>query len=131
MAYDYDEQIVSDLHKDARGFRPSQDWWSMWKDALPAGKQLIWDNLLDELDAEIERDRQEKDQATLAFEAKISEIRRIMRCDRNAAIQAYVASLDIGENAKWYGASYICFEAGLPYSMSQVFMDAGAATHIG
>lgn len=131
MAYTYDEQIISDLHKDARGYRPREGFWAMWKEALPAGKQLIWDNLLTELEESMEADRVRDELAVAEFESVLEEIQKSMNVARDAAIRAYVDSLNIDEHCKGYGASYICFEAGLPYSMAQLFVEAGAATHIG
>ena len=49
--YDFDEQTLSDLHKDARGFRPRGEFfWSNWAAADADGKQAIWDGLIRELD---------------------------------------------------------------------------------
>jgi hypothetical protein len=39
----FDENIVSDLHKDARGFRPTQYWWDQWTQCNDAQKQFMWD----------------------------------------------------------------------------------------
>lgn len=68
----FDESIVSDLHKDARGYRPCGDFWTMWKEALPAAKQMIWDNLLVELDAAIEREHNEEKAALASFETYLN-----------------------------------------------------------
>ena len=49
--YDFDEQTLSDLHKDARGFRPrSELFWATWATQDADGKQAIWDGLIRELD---------------------------------------------------------------------------------
>ena len=51
IMYDFDEQTLSDLHKDARGFRPRGEFfWSNWTAADADGKQAIWDGLIRELD---------------------------------------------------------------------------------
>lgn len=132
MVYTYDEQIISDLHKDARGFRPSQAWWADWKSSSQDQKQQTWDDLLDELEASMEADRVRDAAAVAEFEVALSKIQATMGADRTAAIRAYVQSLDMSQgDVEHYGASYICFEAGLPYSMAKVFIDAGVATHIG
>ncbi len=40
--------LIRDLHKEARGRRPSYDW-DVWFDALPlAEKQVVWDDLVAE-----------------------------------------------------------------------------------
>jgi hypothetical protein len=50
MQHTFDEQSLSDLHKDARGYRPrSEYFWAEWAAASDDGKQAIWDNLIDEM----------------------------------------------------------------------------------
>lgn len=44
--YTFDEQIVSDVHKEAFGFRPTQGWWANWKHSNNDQKQNIWDGLI-------------------------------------------------------------------------------------
>jgi hypothetical protein len=46
--YTFDENLVSDIHKDAYGFRPRDGFWSRWSNATIDQKQVIWDELLDE-----------------------------------------------------------------------------------
>jgi hypothetical protein len=57
---EYDEQILSDLHKDARGFRPREYFWSEWNSSTVAERNEIWNGLLEELTIEIEREKNEK-----------------------------------------------------------------------
>ena len=123
MTYNYNEQIVSDLHKDARGYRPSHDWWSMWKEALPAGKQLIWDNLCRELDAEMERERAEQVTAVFDYELQIANNMALGAGTRTAAIKWILQSMNLTASDLCYGGSYVCFELGLPYTMAAEFDD--------
>ena len=49
--YTFSEELLSDLHKDARGFRPRSEWfWNNWNTSNDDGKQAIWDNLVEELE---------------------------------------------------------------------------------
>ena len=48
--YTFDDQTVSDLHKDARGFRPRAAFMEGWTQSDDDNKQAIWDGLLRELD---------------------------------------------------------------------------------
>tara|TARA_Y100000389_G_scaffold151401_1_gene151153 strand:- start:685 stop:1086 length:402 start_codon:yes stop_codon:yes gene_type:complete len=43
MEYDYSDDVISDLHKDAYGYRPRGAWWDDWEKASPAEKQKTWD----------------------------------------------------------------------------------------
>lgn len=49
MEYTFDERCVSDLHKDAFGFRPNHDFWREWELSDNDGKQVIWDSLIEVL----------------------------------------------------------------------------------
>ena len=54
--YTYSTELWSDLHKDARGYRPSAQDYYNWLNYSPDEKQVIWDGLLAELQRSIEDD---------------------------------------------------------------------------
>lgn len=60
MKFTYDESYLSDLHKEARGYRPREGFWAVWNEALPAGKQLIWDNLCADAERALAQAREEE-----------------------------------------------------------------------
>jgi len=41
MVISYDENVISDLHKDAYGFRPDGSFWGMWAAFNPTPKQAL------------------------------------------------------------------------------------------
>ncbi len=49
MPYTYDDMSVSDLHKDAFGFRPSETFWQEWELSDRDARQRIWDDLINAL----------------------------------------------------------------------------------
>jgi len=49
MSYTYEENLVSDLHKDAYGIRPGQRFWDDWKSYSEDEKQECWDLLIKDL----------------------------------------------------------------------------------
>ena len=125
----YDEQILSDLHKDARGYRPREGFYNVWRDATVEERNAIWDGLIVEVEREIELDKQADAAAIEVFERQLNDFIRLGAKDRNEAVRWYVNSMEIDEEQiRFYGASWICYEAGLPYSMAQVFLDAGVTT---
>lgn len=70
MPYTYDEEIFSDLFKDAYGFRPrGHEFYT----ATPEEKQKIWDNLLVTLKEEVEREKQEQALAVESYKKLIKE----------------------------------------------------------
>lgn len=121
MTYTYDEDIVSDLHKDAYGFRPSPGWWELWNDATDGMKQTIWDALLCSLDQAMDEEKAAYDAAKSEYEVRLAEYISIGAKDRATAIRWLVQSLELTEADKWYGAEYICYTLGLPNSMQSEF----------
>jgi len=119
--YTYDERIVSDLHKDAFGFRPREAFWAEWDASTEDGKQAIWDYLCEALAAEIAAEQRRKDAAIEAFEQRVLELERLGAPDRQTAIRWIVESLDAGVGDD---AGYVCYLLGLPYSMESLFVEA-------
>ena len=76
--YTYDEDIVSDLHKEAYGIRPREDFWSQWDAADADEKQRIWDSLCDISHSEAERERQDQLDAEAAFERHVERTTRLV-----------------------------------------------------
>lgn len=87
MTYTYDSKLVSDLHKDAYGFRPSVHYMVEWDKASPSGKQAIWDGLLVDLDREIDREKQETARSVEIFESMITNSIKLGAADRDTAIR--------------------------------------------
>jgi hypothetical protein len=121
MTYTFDERIVSDLHKDAFGFRPREYFWEEWNGATDAGKQEIWDDLQDALDRAIEYENLMHDAAIADFRVSVQQNLDLGASDEHQARKWIVQSLNPTENDLLYGGSWVCFELGLPYSMRQMF----------
>ena len=121
VTYTFDEDIVSDLHKDAFGFRPSEYFWNQWNAASDDQKQVIWDDLLVSLDQALTNQKAAYDRAEQEFEESITTNISLGAPDRATAIRWIVDSLNLSESDKWYGAEYICYTLGLPNSMQSEF----------
>ena len=72
MTYTFDENLVSDLHKDARGFRPTEAFWNAWNFQDDEGKQTAWNTLLLDLEDTMERERQQTAEALAEFDRAIA-----------------------------------------------------------
>ena len=120
----YDESIISDLHKDAYGFRPSQYWWQEWKASDEDGKQAIWDYLCEAVDAEIAAQKVRDEEALQDFEARVEQTIQLGAPDRDTAILWIVDSLELSENDLWYGAEYVCHRLHLSLDNYGLFKDA-------
>lgn len=114
--YTFDENIVSDLHKDARGFRPSQLWWEGWIFSTDDRKQVIWDSLLVELEGTMTEDARREAAALEAFEALIAKNIELGASDKATAIRWILEAEDMGEFDLAYGADYVAYTFSLSYS---------------
>lgn len=116
--YTYDENIFSDLHKDARGYRPrGHEFYT----ATPARKQEIWDAMCDELENEIERERRAQLDAQRLFEERITETIEMGAGDRDTAIRWICDAEDITGYDAAYGGSYFCYHFGLCSDLQDQF----------
>lgn len=77
MTYTFDEDLISDLHKEAYGFRPSQSFWAIFAASNGDQKQAIWDDLIETLKATVARALAEQAQAIERFERRVFELRSL------------------------------------------------------
>ncbi len=85
--FTFDEQTISDLHKDARGFRPHAAFIEGWNSSDDENKQAIWDGLLRELDqVQLEEDRRERE-ALADFELEVLRTIDLGAGDRKTALR--------------------------------------------
>ena len=111
MNYTFDSDIVSDLHKDAFGFRPGESWWYGWNHASDEGKQAEWDSLLVALDRANDEFRDQEAHAVVVFEIHVTRCRDNGAKSREMALRWIMESSDC--DGDW---EYLCFKHGLPYS---------------
>ena len=69
--YDFDDNIFSDLHKDAYGFRPRGH---EYYEAAPARKQEIWVRVCKDLEASQEEESRREQEAVAEFKAQITKV---------------------------------------------------------
>lgn len=119
--FTFDENLVSDLHKDAHGFRPGESFWNSWKEMTNEEKQIKWDNLCRDLEDSIKQEENEHARSVKDFEDKIQDLLKIGASTREQAISWFLDSIELSENDKLYGAEYVCYKLGIPYSMKNEF----------
>jgi hypothetical protein len=121
--FTYSEALYSDMHKDAFGFRPSSDD-PFYLAKTPAEKQVIWDSVENAVCDSIDQEKIQNEKKLAQFEATIADIMNAST-SYDDAVRIYVDSLALDkESIKFYGASYICYEANLPFSMADIFVNA-------
>ena len=109
--FTFDDSIVSDLHKDAYGYRPSVSFWVEWKAASNEQKQKIWDNLFILNDEEMERERRVENSQLVKWNSYINQLMMDNNISRATAIRWDMQSIDCGDDV-----SYYCYHWGLHYS---------------
>ena len=113
--YTFDEQIVSDLHKDARGYRPTEYFWEEWSQCGDDTRQSMWDNLLEELAAETARQLDAYARAEIAFHQRVQGTMVAGARDELTAIRWILEAEQLSKFDLAYGSDYVAFHFGLPY----------------
>lgn len=121
MEYSYSDELYSDLHKDAYGFRPTQDfhfWWN--KEATPAEKQSWWDSAVKNM-------TEEEDERAAFEERKFAEVNATidkMVADgmtREQAIRTFILSFNPSGFDLCYGGEWVCFHAQISFKHHAMF----------
>jgi hypothetical protein len=115
-AYTFDEQIVSDLHKDARGYRPRELWWTYWNNCSNAEKQREWDGLRRELSETMESERHTENMAMIALHQRIQGTMLLGAKNEVQALKWIIEAEEFDDHDLRYGADYFCFHFGISYS---------------
>ena len=118
MAYTFDENTVSDLHKDARGYRPREYFWEEWNTSNDFDRQAIWDGLLRELENTMAAERAAEARAELDFHQRIQGAMLIGAPDEVTAIRWLLEAEEFTEYDLAYGKDYVAFRFGLSYQNS-------------
>ena len=108
--YTFDTHIVSDLYKDAFGFRPDHFFWEFWRDCSDDEKQARWDSLLLALDITMAMEAEREKEAIAKFEALIKEAIALGAKDRETAYRWIMDASDC--DGDW---DYLCYHHGIPY----------------
>lgn len=113
--YTFDEQIVSDLHKDARGYRPTEYFWEEWNQTGDDTRQAMWDNLLEELAEETARQKDAYARAEIDFHQRVQGTMLAGAKDELTAIRWILAAEQFTNSDLAYGSDYVAYHFGLPY----------------
>ena len=85
--FTYSDDIISDLHKDAYGFRPSQRFFDDWASYTPAEKQECWDLLVDAMKAS-QAQEEAAEAANLAeFRKQVAATMKFCDCNWKKAVE--------------------------------------------
>lgn len=85
MATGFD--LIRDLHKDARGFRPSQGWMEIFNGSSDVAKQETWDQLEREMIEREDEDLRQERESVTAYNSRIDGMVADYGIDRATAIR--------------------------------------------
>lgn len=114
--YTFDGNIVSDLHKDAFGFRPTTDWRINWQSSTDAEKQQIWDDLLVSLDYANRQQEADEAYALNLFDQLVESVKSHGAPNTHTAICWILDGEKLDDIDYCYGADYISYHFGLAYT---------------
>jgi hypothetical protein len=121
MSYTFDETIVSDLHKDARGFRPSEYFWEEWTQCGDDTRQVMWDSLCRELEDAMAAERQAEARAALALTERLEQMYELGATSEVQALKWIIEAEEFDSFDLQYGADYFCYHFGISYSAKNEF----------
>ena len=87
MSYTYSDDIISDLHKDAYGFRPSQRFFDDWAEYTPAEKQECWDMLCEEMERSMKEQEADEAAALVEFRKQVAATMQFCNCNWKKAVE--------------------------------------------
>jgi hypothetical protein len=109
--YTFDANIVSDLHKDAYGYRPREFFWAQWHGVGDQGKQEIWEELLADLSDSIAEEKRQQEAAIAATEKRIQDIQDMVAgSTREDAIRYLEDAFQVDGDR-----SFLEYHLGVPY----------------
>jgi hypothetical protein len=111
MVYTFDNDTVSDLHKDAYGFRPGAGWWAQWQAMDDAGRQAEWDRLINASEESVELERQAEAAAMGRWDAHIAQLMADNGVDRATALRWDMQAMNANGDEGYY-----CFLWGIGYA---------------
>jgi hypothetical protein len=108
--YTFDQDIVSDIYKDAYNMRPGDSFWHQWENATDDGKQVIWDNLLEWARLSALQERHMQIDAEARLEKEIATMCSKYRIRREDAIRHLHAKHDTNGDVE-----YLEYHLGVRY----------------
>jgi len=115
MAYTFDSNIVSDLHKDARGFRPTEYFWEEWDQCGDDNRQAMWDSLINEFNNTVAAERESQATALANFKTQIRAMRKLGAETDRQAIKWIFHAEKLDRYDLQYGADAVAYHFGMAY----------------
>lgn len=111
--YTFDENIISDLHKDARGYRPRGSFFEMWNTLADADKQDVWDMLVAEMEQREQDEKEANDRAVVELRKSVRSVMNVMNCDWKTALRTLADAEGVDIRTSDYEFGYFMYLVGV------------------
>ena len=120
MTYTFATEIVSDLHKEAYGCRPTAEFMDMWNNGLSDdGRQAEWDYLLGVADRRAQLEALEEQADVAEFERELAQIMQVSKKGiTKAEALRYMTPIHFEENPDltWQDIEFWVWERGILFT---------------
>jgi hypothetical protein len=110
MEYTFDMFTVSDLYKDAYGFRPSREWTMKFNSMSDLDKQNEWNYLCSVMVESMNEERNSESRAYDAWMNRINDIKETNGISLSDAIRWDMQDMECEGDIGYY-----CFQLGVSY----------------
>jgi len=120
MTFTYDDNTFSDLVKEVYGTRsPAREYGHLFHyyNTTPENKQVLWDDLCNELEVQMAEDKIRKAEQVAAFEARIHETIVLGAGNRETALRWILQS----DGISFDDPGYACYLLNIPYTYEDEF----------
>ena len=124
--YTYSDELVSDLHKDAWGRRPSNSFWFHWNCGTEDAKQKIWDDLIDDMVKNDAEEAKAKKNNASKLVQRIREVCKLGAQNYRTAIK-WILEADELEPDFQYDGDQLAWEYNIEFRHRKLFKLAGVA----
>lgn len=121
MDFNYSDDLVSDLHKDARGFRPGEYFWEEWTQSPDEIKQQIWDGLISELNENNKITEERERVALVSLRHRVAKTMKVFDCNWKDAMKILVEADGEDINCS-QGFGFFLFNHDIGYTDRQNIM---------
>lgn len=113
--YTYSDDIISDLHKDARGYRPREAFMEMWNESTPETKQDVWDMLCEEMEISMKEQETAEAAALVEFRKVVRKTMDFCGTKWNKAVE-YLCDAEGDDADCEQGFDYFLWKQGIGYN---------------
>lgn len=111
MTYTFDESVLSDLHKEAFGFRPGVGYFAYWRAMTDEAKQAEWDHLCMSAEESERYECEAEARNYAAWQKRIETLVEYGAGDKATAIRWDMQA----QKAEPGEVSFYCYACGLNY----------------